>query len=174
MKRILRILLPALLFVLVLLGFFKVRGVLLSHVYAPDSHTDSANEIISPASPHDPVGDTADAASSVIPPAESSDSVYHLEASGSGSAIGGGQTDDGFIIPVYNGDEFVPINNNTPDFTEEELGTEEFYEFSDLDELGRAGCAQGCIGPSMLATEERGPIGMIRPSGWHTVKYDFV
>ena len=174
MKRILRILLPALLFVLVLLGFFKVRGVLLSHVYAPDDHTGYANATISPSAPQGSGGDTADASNAVIPPAESSDSVYHLEASGSGSAIGGGQTDDGFIIPVYNGDEFVPINNNTPDFTEEEIGTEEFYEFSELDELGRAGCAQGCIGPSMLATEERGPIGMIRPSGWHTVKYDFV
>lgn len=173
MKRILRILLPALLFVLVLLGFFKVRGVLLSHVYAPDDHTGYANATISPSAPQGSGGDTADSASSAIPPAESSDSVFHLEASDSG-AIGGGQTEDGFAIPVYNGDEFVPINNNVPDFTEEEIGTEEFYEFSELDQLGRAGCAWGCIGPSMLATEERGSIGMIRPSGWHTVKYDFV
>lgn len=173
MKRILRILLPALLFVLVLLGFFKVRGVLLSHVYAPDDHTGYANATISPSAPQGSGGDTADSASSAIPPAESSDSVFHLETSDSG-AIGGGQTEDGFAIPVYNGDEFVPINNNVPDFTEEEIGTEEFYEFSELDQLGRAGCAWGCIGPSMLATEERGSIGMIRPSGWHTVKYDFV
>ena len=171
LKKILRVLLPALLLVLVLLGFFRVRAELLSHVYAPDAHTDSANAAISPSAPHDPGGDTADAA---IPSAESSDSVYHLEASGSGNTIGGGQTDDGFVIPVYNGDELVPINNNVPDFTEEEIGTEEFYEFSELDELGRAGRAWGCIGPSMLATEERGSIGMIRPSGWHTVKYDFV
>ena len=173
MKRILRILLPALLFVLVLLGFFKVRGVLLSHVYAPDDHTGYANATISPSAPQGSGGDTADSASSAIPPAESSDSVFHLEASDSG-AIGGGQTEDGFAIPVYNGDEFVPINNNVPDFTEDEIGTEEFYEFSELDQLGRAGYAWGCIGPSMLATEERGSIGMIRPSGWHTVKYDFV
>ena len=173
LKRILRILLPALLFVLVLLCFFKVRGVLLSHVYAPDDHTGYANATISPSAPQGSGGDTADSASSAIPPAESSDSVFHLEASDSG-AIGGGQTEDGFAIPVYNGDEFVPINNNVPDFTEEEIGTEEFYEFSELDQLGRAGCAWGCIGPSMLATEERGSIGMIRPSGWHTVKYDFV
>jgi len=174
LKRILRILLPALLLVLVLLGFFKVRGVLLSHVYAPDDHTGYANATISPSAPQGSGGGTADSASSAIPPAESSDSVFHLEASDSGGTIGGGQTEDGFAIPVYNGDEFVPINNNVPDFTEEEIGTEEFYEFSELDELGRAGCAWGCIGPSMLATEERGSIGMIRPSGWHTVKYDFV
>jgi DNA-entry nuclease len=173
LKRILRILLPALLFVLVLLGFFRVRAVLLSHVYAPEAQTDYANATISPSAPYVPCGDTTDVSNAAIPPAESSDSVFHLEASDSG-AIGGGQTEDGFAIPVYNGDEFVPINNNVPDFTEEEIGTEEFYEFSELDELGRAGCAWGCIGPSMLATEERGSIGMIRPSGWHTVKYDFV
>ena len=174
LNRILKVLLPALLLVLVLLGFFRVRAVLLSHVYAPDVHTDSANAAISPSAPHIPGGDAADSANAAIPHAESSDSVYHLEASDNGSAIGGGQTDDGFVIPVYNGDELVPINNNVPDFTEEEIGTDEFYEFSELDELGRAGCAWGCIGPSMLATEERGSIGMIRPSGWHTVKYDFV
>ena len=168
LKRILKVLLPALLLVLVLLGFFRVRAVLLSHVYAPDIHTDSANAAIFPSAPHIPGGDAA------IPPAESSDSVSNREVSDNGSASGGGQTDDGFVIPVYNGDELVPINNNVPDFTEEEIGTDEFYEFSELDELGRAGCAWGCIGPSMLATEERGSIGMIRPSGWHTVKYDFV
>lgn len=147
MKRIRTFLLPALLLVLVLLGFFRVRAVLLSHVFVPDAG---------------------------IPPVEASDSVYHLEASHGGSVVGGGQTLDGFEIPVYSGDEVVPINNNVPGFTADEIGTSEFYSFSELDELGRAGCATGCIGPSMLATEDRGSIGMIRPSGWHTVKYDFI
>ena len=123
MKKILRVLLPALLLVLVLLGFFKVRAELLSHVYAPDAHTDSANAAISPSASQGSGGDTADASSSSIPPAESSGSVYHLEASDSGNMIGGGQTDDGFVIPVYNGDEFVPVNNSVPDFTEEEIFT---------------------------------------------------
>lgn len=167
MKRILRVLLPALLLVLVLLGFFKVRAALLSHVYAPDAHSGSADAGISTAA-------SSASANVDIPHAESSDSVYHLEASNSGSAVGGGLTEDGFAIPVYKGDEVVPVNNNIPAFSEEEIGTEEFYEFSELDELGRAGRAIGCIGPTILATEERGPIGMIRPAGWHTVKYDFI
>ena len=187
MKRILRVLLPVLLLVLVLVGYFRVRAVLLSHVYAPDAHTYSGAAGISPATSPGSGGDEADsgpagissAASSAsanvdIPPAESSDSVYHLEVSHSGSAVGGGKTEDGFAIPIYNGEEIVPINDNVPDFTGEEIGTSEFYEFSELDELGRAGCAKGCIGPSMLATEERGSIGMIRPAGWHTAKYEFV
>ena len=187
MKRIRRVILPALLLVLVLIGFFRVRAVLLSHVYAPDAHTGSAAAGISSTTSPDSGGDEADsgpagissAASSTsanvdIPLAESSDSVYHLETSHSGSAVGGGKTEDGFAIPIYNGEEIVPINDNVPDFTGEEIGTSEYYEFSELDELGRAGCAKGCIGPSMLATEERGSIGMIRPAGWHTAKYEFV
>ena len=187
MKRILRVLLPALLLVLVLVGYFRVRAVLLSHVYAPDAHTYSGAAGISPATSPGSGGDEADSgpagissaaspasANVDIPPAESSESVYYLEASHSGNTVGGGQTDDGFTIPVYTGEEIVPINDNVPGFTGEEIGTTEFYEFSELDELGRAGCAKGCIGPSMLATEERGPIGMIRPAGWHTAKYEFV
>ena len=156
LKRILRILLPALLLVLVLLGFFRVRAMLLSHVYAPDAHTGSAS------------GNSPDVSS------DSADSIYHLEATNDAGSIGGGQTEDGFVIPVYNGEEIVPINNNVPGFADEESGTAEFYEFSELYELGRPGPAMGCIGPSMLATEERGPIGMIRPAGWHTVKYEFI
>ncbi len=177
LKRILRILLPVLLFVLVLLGFFRVRAELLSHVYAPDVHTGSAasgnSSDVSTDSACSDEG-AAESANAAIPQAESSESVYILEASNSGSSIGGGQTEDGFVIPVYNGEEVVSINNNVPGFSEEEISTSEYYEFSELDELGRPGRAAGCIGPSMLATEERGPIGMIRPAGWHTVKYDFI
>ena len=156
LKRILRLLLPALLLVLVLLGFFRVRAMLLSHVYAPDTHTSTSS------------GNYPDASQ------DSADSLYHLDASNNAGSIGGGQTDDGFVIPVYSGEEVVPINNNVPGFTAEEIDTAEFYEFSELDELSRPGRAVGCIGPSLLAIEERGPIGMIRPAGWHTVKYEFV
>ena len=31
-----------------------------------------------------------------------------------------------------------------------------------------------CIGSDIMPTEERGAIGQIKPSGWQTVKYDFV
>ena len=49
------------------------------------------------------------------------------------------------------------------------------YEFySELDELGRCGYAIACVGIEIMPTEERGEIGMIKPSGWHTVKYDVV
>ncbi len=41
-----------------------------------------------------------------------------------------------------------------------------------MDSLGRCGVAYACIGADSLPIEERGAIGMIKPSGWHTVRYD--
>ena len=43
-----------------------------------------------------------------------------------------------------------------------------------MDELGRCGVAEACIGIDLMPTEDRGAIGQIKPSGWHTVKYDIV
>lgn len=49
------------------------------------------------------------------------------------------------------------------------------YEFySELDSLGRCGYALALVGPETMPTEERGAIGHIKPSGWHTVKYDCI
>lgn len=79
-----------------------------------------------------------------------------------------------FVIPTYSGIEVVQINNNIPDFRSADISTDDYVQFSELDILGRCGVAEGCIGPALLATEERGSIGMIKPSGWHTVKYDFI
>ena len=77
-------------------------------------------------------------------------------------------------IPVYNNDEFVIINNNEPYFTLEEIESEEFEKYSELDYLNRCGAASAMIGKSMMPTEERSSIGMIKPSGWHTVKYETI
>ena len=78
------------------------------------------------------------------------------------------------LLPLYGGTEVVSLNNNIPCITEDELRIEEYVQFSDLDYLGRCGPAKGCIGTDLLAKEPRGSIGMIRPAGWHTVKYDFI
>lgn len=43
-----------------------------------------------------------------------------------------------------------------------------------MDKLGRCGVAFANIGLDLMPTEERGYIGNIKPSGWHTVKYDIV
>lgn len=78
-------------------------------------------------------------------------------------------------VPDYSGTPYVVIHANQPEFTEEELLSEESYEsYSELDELGRCGSAMACIGQDLMPEEERGSIGQIKPSGWHTVKYDCV
>ena len=74
-------------------------------------------------------------------------------------------------IPKYIGNAYVEINNNKPTFTNDEITTTSFESYSDLDELGRCGVAEACIGTDIMPTEKRGQIGQIKPSGWHTVKY---
>lgn len=77
-------------------------------------------------------------------------------------------------IPEYSGEPYVILNDNEPDFQEEDMTEESFESYSELDTLGRCGVAYANIGQDLMPTEERGPIGHIKPSGWHTVKYDVV
>ena len=74
-------------------------------------------------------------------------------------------------IPKYSGKAYVEINDNTPYFTDDEITTEVFEKYSDLDSLGRCQVAYANICKELMPTEERGEIGHIKPSGWHTVKY---
>lgn len=76
-------------------------------------------------------------------------------------------------IPEYNGKASVSINNNIPFFTtEEKQRIDAFETYSPLDSLGRCGVAFANICREIQPTQERGPIGHVRPSGWHTVKYN--
>lgn len=77
-------------------------------------------------------------------------------------------------LPEYSDSPFVVIEDNIPDFTEEEITDESFERYSPLDNLGRCGVTFACVGKDIMPTEERGAIGQIKPTGWHTVKYDFV
>ena len=86
---------------------------------------------------------------------------------------------DGYIesvndVPKFCGDPYVKIKDNAPDFDDNELKKTSFEVYSELDELGRCGVAKACIGKEIMPTEERGSIGQIKPSGWHTVKYNIV
>ena len=75
-------------------------------------------------------------------------------------------------IPEYNNKPYVELNGNTPEFKETfEIGYE---SYADLDSLGRCGVTEACVGIETMPTEERGSIGMVKPTGWHTVKYDIV
>lgn len=77
-------------------------------------------------------------------------------------------------IPEYTGSPYVVINNNNPFFTEGDFTEESFEIYSDLDDLGRCGPAFSNIGTDLMPTEKRGNIGQVKPTGWQTVKYDFV
>ncbi len=77
-------------------------------------------------------------------------------------------------IPAYSGEAYVGVNGNVPEFTDADMTTDSFETYSDLDELGRCGVAYACVGRDLMPTEKRGKIGSVKPSGWHSVKYDFV
>lgn len=77
-------------------------------------------------------------------------------------------------IPAFSGDPYVVLNDNVPEFSDSDLTTSSFETYSNLDSLGRCGMAYACIGTDLMPTEERGSIGQVKPSGWHTIKYDNV
>lgn len=77
-------------------------------------------------------------------------------------------------VPAYSGEPYVAVNNNTPYFSDSDIVETSFESYSDLDALGRCGVAYASVGIDIMPTEERGAIGQIKPSGWHTVKYDNV
>lgn len=77
-------------------------------------------------------------------------------------------------IPKYDSEPYVAVNNNVPFFYKSDLTKKSFESYSKLDKLGRCGKAYACIGTDLMPTEERGSIGSVKPTGWHTVKYDNV
>lgn len=73
--------------------------------------------------------------------------------------------------PGYTGSPYTVVNDNEPDFAKSDFTTDAFEDYSDLDSLGRCGVAYANICKELMPTEKRGRIGMVKPSGWHTVKY---
>ena len=79
-------------------------------------------------------------------------------------------------IPEYEGSPYVVLNDNKPDFSEDDFTTDSFEEYSDLDSLGRCGPAFANISLDTMPAdnEERESISSIEPSGWINKKYDTV
>ena len=99
------------------------------------------------------------------------------------------------MVPEYKGSIWADVNEDVPFFTEKQMETarrmtsvlsskkvqgdtdnaaeEELLlqSYGDLDTLGRCTGACALVGPETLPQEERGNIGMVKPTGWHTVKY---
>ena len=77
-------------------------------------------------------------------------------------------------IPSYSGSPYVAINNNNPYFTESDYTTKSFEKYLPLDSLGRCGVAYANVCLDIMPKEDRGPIGMVKPSGWHSIRYENV
>lgn len=77
-------------------------------------------------------------------------------------------------LPEFSGAAYITLNGNVPYFSPDDYPKESFEEYSELDSLGRCGVCVANIGPDLMPTEERGYIGSVKPSGWHSVKYDFI
>lgn len=111
-----------------------------------------------------------------LPTANGSD----ITASQKAPAISGNDLVNGYVkadieIPPYTGEPYTVLNDNIPFFSEEERScTEAFEYYSELDDLGRCGMTVANICTEIMPEEERGEIGQIKPTGWHTVKYDCI
>lgn len=74
-------------------------------------------------------------------------------------------------IPEYSGSPYVEVSGNVPSFTDADLSSPA-ETYTPLDPLGRCGSAMAIVSRETMPTEERGSIGMVKPSGWHTVRFD--
>ena len=77
-------------------------------------------------------------------------------------------------IPPYSGEAYVILEDNMPGFDLDDFTLTAFEYYSELDHLGRCGVAYANICEELMLTEERGGIGQVKPSGWQTIRYDFV
>lgn len=77
-------------------------------------------------------------------------------------------------IEDFNGEPYVEVNENKPFFKKSDLKVKEFESYAKPDSLGRCGTAVACVGEGLMPTKKRGSIGKVKPTGWQTVKYDFV
>ena len=75
-------------------------------------------------------------------------------------------------IPEYDGTPYVYLNDNKPEFSEEDYNRGVFEEYSELDSLGRCGIAFANICTEIMPKTEREGIGSVKPSGWKTARYD--
>lgn len=77
-------------------------------------------------------------------------------------------------LPSFSGEPYVIVYDNQPEFSVNDISVCSFERYSELDILNRCGYAITCIGRDIMPTEERGSIGQIKPTGWQTIKYDFI
>ncbi len=67
---------------------------------------------------------------------------------------------------------YVKINGDVPMFKAEDLTTESYETYGNLDSLGRCTVTIACIGIDLMPSEDREDINNVTPSGWVQAKYD--
>ena len=77
-------------------------------------------------------------------------------------------------VPAYSGSPYAEVNGNTPYFSDADMTTTSYETYGNLDFMGRCTTAVACIGQDIMPTEKRGDIGAVKPTGWHTVKYNVI
>lgn len=77
-------------------------------------------------------------------------------------------------VPEYEGEPYVILDGNEPSFTEEEMTTTAYEEYSPLDRYGRCGTAEACVGEELMPDEKRGDISSVKPTGWQSARYENV
>lgn len=74
---------------------------------------------------------------------------------------------------TYKGSPYQTLSDNKPEFTKKQMKNKKAFEnYSSLDSLGRCGTAFANICKELMPDSERTGIGMIKPSGWQTAKYN--
>ena len=141
---------------------------------AEDSETESYAETVQTESAENDPGDETEiqtAAETEIQAAaqvQSDDSKQKVVHTDTASAFNAAD------VPAYSGEPYTAVNNNEPYFTSDNLTTEAFENYSELDALGRCGVAYANVCLETMPTEKRGSISEVKPTGWHSVKYDNV
>lgn len=78
-------------------------------------------------------------------------------------------------VPEFDGINATYIlNNNIPYFDISKFQNDSFEYYSGFDELGRCGNCIACIGSELMPKTQREDISEIKPTGWHSVKYEDV
>ena len=77
-------------------------------------------------------------------------------------------------IPEYKDSPYVIINNNIPNFDENDYTAKGFEKYSELDKLGRCGVAFANICQETMPPkgDERGEISSVKPTGWEQKRYN--
>ena len=141
---------------------------------AADSETESYVETVQTESAENDPGDeteiqtVAETEIQAAAQVQSDDSKQKVVHAGTASAFNAAD------VPAYSGKSYTAVTNNEPYFTSDDLTTEAFENYSELDALGRCGAAYANVCLETMPTEKRGSISEVKPTGWHSVKYDNV